>query len=666
VNAQARRPAGYLKKTLCFRVKGRDDKTYRYLLYYFRKQSLKNFLGMKKIFAVTALFFCSQLYSQTTSINEEDSSKTLDNIVITANKYPTKQSNTGKLVSVITKKQIEQSVGKDLAQLLNEQTGLTVSGSSSNPGKDKSIFFRGASSNYTLLLLDGIPLNDPSGTGGTFDIRLIPLEQIERIEILKGSQSTLYGSNAIAGVINIISKKPTGKDITGAGLLGYGSYNSFKGNANVSQKTKVIEYNLNYGYFDSKGITEAKDPTGNGNFDRDGFNRQSLQATVGFIIKPKIKISPYYRFSEFKGQYDADAFTDGPQKYDASLLNTGFISTMCYDKGVVTANYGYDYTKLFYNGYKSGGKFNHAEVYVNHNFCEQLHLLAGLNYQTFSLPTPDTTNSIFSPYASLIYNQSGFTMELGSRYNKHNRYGDNFTYSINPSYLFSEKLKLFLDISSGYRAPAINELFGPFGANPKLKPEASHSIESGLQLWALNKQLSVLATYYNRDIKDVITYEYPRGYINRDKQKDHGMELEFQYVPDKHWSLKATYAFVDGEITQKTATKDTTFHNLIRRPKHTINLFAGYQVTKDFFVSTSVQHFSKRNDIFYNPANFSAESKVLRAYTLWNAYAEYHFFNNGLILFADAKNLTNKKDYEEVYGYNVQGFTFDGGIRFKL
>src|SRR5215216_6445043 len=190
---------------------------------------------IRKIFAVAALILSSQLHAQTTA-PQEDSSKTLDNVVVTATKYPTKLSNTGKAISVITREQIEKSTGKDLAQVLNEQTGITVSGAFSNPGKDKSIFLRGATSYYTLILLDGIPLNDPSGTGGTFDIRLIPLEQIERIEILKGSQSTLYGSNAIAGVINIISKKPTSPDLAGNGLLSYGSYNTFKGNANVSRK----------------------------------------------------------------------------------------------------------------------------------------------------------------------------------------------------------------------------------------------------------------------------------------------------------------------------------------------------------------------------------------------------------------------------------------------
>lgn len=617
-----------------------------------------------KIFVVAAALISTQLAAQTT---DEDSIKTLDKVVVTATKSPTRQSNTGKLVSVITREQIEKSAGKDLAEVLNEQTGITVSGSFSNPGKDKSIFFRGASSNYTLILLDGIPLDDPSGTGGTFDIRLIPLEQIERIEILKGSQSTLYGSNAIAGVINIISKKPTSGQLSANGLLSYGSYHTFKANADVSRKQKWVEYNLDYEYFDTKGISEAKDTTGNGNFDKDGFSRQSFQANLGFNINSKIKFSPYYRFSQFNGRYDAGAFTDGNQKYDARLVNTGFIGTMGYGKGTITMNYGYDFTDLSYTGYLLGGKFNHAEAYVNHNFSDHVQLLAGLNYQTFRLPTPDTTNSIFSSYASLVCHYSDFSMELGSRYNKHNRYGDNFTYSINPSYLVSDRFKLFVDLSSGYRAPAINELFGAFGANPNLKPETSSSTEGGVQAWAFHRKLSALATYYNRDINNVIVYEYPGGYVNRDEQKDHGVELEIQYSAGNRWNLKASYAYVDGELTQKLGSKDTTFHNLVRRPRHTVDLFAGYQATPGLFVSTSVQYFGKRSDIFYNPNNFyTPELKLLKAYLLCSVYAEYKFIKNQLAIFVDAKNLTNTTDYAEVYGYSVQGFTLNGGLHFKL
>ena len=131
---------------------------------------------------------------------------------------------------------------------------------------------------YTLILLDGIPLNDPTGVGGTFDLRLLSLENIERIEILKGSQSTLYGSNAVAGVINIISKKAVQQATRFNGLLTYGSYNSFKGSANISQKLKWFEYDVSYTYNNTDGISEAKDTTGKAGFDKDGFKQHAVQA----------------------------------------------------------------------------------------------------------------------------------------------------------------------------------------------------------------------------------------------------------------------------------------------------------------------------------------------------------------------------------------------------
>ena len=272
----------------------------------------------KKIFVVAAVLIGSHLLAQ-----EDTTSKTMDVVVITANKFPQKQSGTGKVVSIITKEQIEKSGGKDLSQLLNEQTGIIVNSATSNPGKDKSLFLRGATSAYTLILLDGVPLNDPTGVGGTFDLRLLSLDNIERIEILKGSQSTLYGSNAVAGVINIISKKPFGTKPTLNGLLNFGSYNSFKGNAHVSQKVKWLEYDVNYTYNTTDGISEAKDTTGNASFDKDGFTEHAVQVITGINATDRLKFSPYYRFTEFKGGYDADAFIDAPNHYSASLVNTG-------------------------------------------------------------------------------------------------------------------------------------------------------------------------------------------------------------------------------------------------------------------------------------------------------------------------------------------------------
>jgi vitamin B12 transporter len=621
---------------------------------------------MKRNFLfVAAALIGSQLSAQQ---QPDTTVKTLDELVITANKFPQKQSGTGKLITVITKEQIAQSGGKDLAQVLSEQAGIIVSGANSNPGKDKSLFLRGATDKYSLLLLDGVPLNEPSGVGGSFDLRLLSLDNVERIEILKGSQSTLYGSNAMAGVINIISKKPTTKNPQLKGLLTYGSYNSFKGNANISQKTKLLEYDVNYTYNTTDGISEARDTTGKANFDKDGFNQHAVQTVLGINITDKIKLSPYYRFTQFKGGYDAGSFMDAPNHYVASLHNTGLTGSYRYKTGSVHVNYVYDFTKRDYASqwgeFITKGKFHHAEAYTDNSFNKNIRLLAGLNYQNYRIDEPDTTTRIISPYASLyIKTNTGLNIELGGRLNHHNQYGDNFTYSFNPSYLIHDKVKLFVNLTSGFRPPSVSELFGPFGANPNLTPEKSHTQEAGLQATLAEKKLDLTITGFNRTIDDVIIYGMS-GYENRDKQHDYGVELEAGYSFSKQVSVKINYAYVDGEITNRLVAKDTTYYNLIRRPKHNIHVFAGWQINKNLFVSSSLQVTDKRIDYDFN--SFPASEVTLKAYALWNFYAGYDFLNKKLNIFTNIKNITNKKDYYEVYGYNVQGIYVTGGLRFQL
>src|ERR1700742_747048 len=138
----------------------------------------------------------------------DTSRRQLDQVVVTATKYPVKQSQTGKAVIVVTHEELEKAAGKPLGEVLSEQAGITVSGALNAPGTNQSIFIRGAGSGRALILVDGVPVTDPTQTDNSFDINLIPVSMIERIEISKGAQSTLYGSDAIAGVVNIITIKP--------------------------------------------------------------------------------------------------------------------------------------------------------------------------------------------------------------------------------------------------------------------------------------------------------------------------------------------------------------------------------------------------------------------------------------------------------------------------
>ena len=176
----------------------------------------------RKVWAITSIVLGLLAPNQIIAQQDSLQARQLSEVVITATKFPKNQSETGKVLTVIDEDVIKRSAGKDIAQLLNEQVGLAVSGATSNTGKDKAVYLRGSKSEYTLILLDGVPLSDPSGiSGGAYDLRMISLDHVERIEILKGSQSTLYGSDAVAGVINIITKKNPEKPVGFFANAGY-------------------------------------------------------------------------------------------------------------------------------------------------------------------------------------------------------------------------------------------------------------------------------------------------------------------------------------------------------------------------------------------------------------------------------------------------------------
>lgn len=626
---------------------------------------------IRKLLPIPVLFAAMQTQAQ-------DSTKTkqLDEVVVTATKYPVKLSETGKVVTVVTHEQIEKSYGKSLSQILTEQTGLLINGANSNPAKDKSVFLRGASNKYTLILLDGIPVNDPAGFGGAVDLRLFPVDLIDHIEILKGSQSTLYGSDAIAGVINIISRKPGNKKIGFNGGATYGSFNSFNGNAGINGHTKIVDYNVNYNYEHTDGISDALDTTKKAGFDRDGFNRHSFQGNVTVRAGKNLKISPYYRYSFYDGGFDADAFTDGKNVLTSMLNNSGAIATYSLPNGTITANYGYSYSKrkvidqwgtTFYRG-----QFNSGEIYLVHDLISKVKFLAGVNYQTYRLldTTLDKKNpqtNIVSPYLSLfIQNLQGLSLEVGGRYNHHSEFGERFTYNVSASYLIDDNYKIFANVSSGFRAPTVNDLFGPvnFGSNPELKPETSNNFEAGAQFAAIDNKLQVTATGFYRDIKNLIAYVGTRS-VNIDQQKDKGVELEASVKPIEKLTIKASYMFVTGDLHQSRNGKDTSFYNLVRRPKHTITGTIGYQATKQLYISLSAQSLGKRTDLYFDPFTYAQSQVNLKAYTLVSGYIEYKLMGNKLRVFADAKNITDT-DYTEVYGYKTPGFNVNGGFRINL
>jgi vitamin B12 transporter len=215
-----------------------------------------------------------------------------------------------------------------------------------------------------------------------------------------------------------------------------------------------------------------------------------------------------------------------------------------------------------------------------------------------------------------------------------------------------------LNVSSGFKAPSLQQLYGQYGANASLKPEKSYSTEGGVQLFFNHIDIRVVA--FQRKIEDVIFYTFPEGYINQDKQVDNGIDVEGGWVISSRWKTKAFYSYVDGSIIVNDESGPS---NLYRIPRHTLGFNMSYQILPDWLVSTHFKVVGKRNDLFFNAQTFTNDKVGLKAYQLLDFYTEYS--KGKFKVFLDAKNLLNQ-DYYEVYGYSVLPLTVQGGLRVSL
>jgi vitamin B12 transporter len=606
------------------------------------------------------------------------------------------------VVTIITRQEIEHAGSRDLSQVITELGGVFINGYTNNAGKEKNIYLRGAKVDYTLITIDGVPVYDASGIGSNFDIRYIPIDNVERIEILKGSQSTLYGSDAIAGVINIITRKSGNQPFSVFGTAHYGSYDTRRLNAGINGKSGVFDYNVGYTHFKTDGFSEAQQPAASSTvFDKDGYQQNSVQANFGIQAAKQIRLQPFVRYSHNKGSLDDDAFTDAPDFTNTSKnWQAGINNTIGVGKAQVHALYQYNNTNRNYldDSLKPGSYYvyNHADYKANEHFAEAfvvypfnaVKLTAGADFRASSYDYNAIQKNIYSPvidmlalssdsakqnqagaYAALNYLHHGFNIEGGGRFNHHSEYGSNFAFNLNPSYFIQKRVKLYANASSGYKVPSLYQLFSEYG-NKALKPETSVNLEGGVQYFTKDEKLNLRATYFNRRVKDVIAFfsdpiTFKPQYINQDKQNDHGFEAEARTLLLNKIQVKALYSYVDGEITTKQNGKDTTYFNLLRRPKSILTASVASQLTKALYASLQMNAVGKSKDVYFDPVTFAAQDITLKSYVLLNFYAEYGFLNNRLKVFADIRNITDAK-YSDIYGYNTAGFNTYGGLRFHF
>ena len=639
----------------------------------------------KKFFFAAAVFISSHSIAQDTT-----STKSLDEVIVTANKILQKQSTTGKVIAVIDQATLQRNAGKTLTEIINYQAGVFINGANNNLGTNQDIYFRGAGTGNVLILIDGTPVGDASQINNSFDLNNIACGQVERIEILKGAQSTLWGSDAVAGVINIITKKGGNKKIGASGLLSYGSYNTLRGNAGLNGKVNDFTYNVNYNFTNSKGFSSAYDSTGIKNFDKDGFTQNNFQANLGYKLTQHLAINLFSNFGKYKADIDAGAFKDDADytftnnnsnnglafSYATSKLKLNLSNNIINAKRVYlddSASRG-GFAKYSKGSYK--GNSNITELYGSYQFAKKFSLVSGLqnimqnteqdylsisSFGPFKTALGDSAKAKnFSFYASVLGMQlNGFNIEAGFRYNHHNIYGSNATYSFNPSYSIDDNTKLFVNISSGYKIPSLYQLYSEYG-NKQLKPEESNNYEIGLQTFSNKSSNSFRITAFKRDVKNLIIFysdpvTYASQYINRDKQNDYGFELESNIAMGKKGNWTNNFTYVDGE----GKNNNVKVKNLYRRPNFTFNSVLTLQPVKGFTLMPSFRFVGTRLKGQYD----AGPAQMPQYYTV-DCYAGYEF-KNKLSVFFDFRNITNQQ-YFDVPGYNSRRSNFMTGISFNF
>lgn len=612
----------------------------------------------------------------------------LDEVIVTANKIPQKQSTTGKVISVITKQQIEKSSGRTISQILNEQAGITINGALSNLGTNQTVYMRGAASGRTLILIDGIPVNDPTSITNEFDLNLLSINNVERIEIARGAQSTLYGSDAVAGVINIITEKnnvqkPVNVSATASG----GSYGTFRDNIQLYGKTNKFLYSARYAKLYSKGFSSAYDSTGNKNFDRDSYNSDVMSASLKYQLTDNLSLRTFMQRSRYKADLDASLFTDEKDYFTKSknlLTGAGFN----YHRNNVSLTGNYQYSEINRNYFNDStdvpsftkfstdeyfGKSQFVEVYTNVGMSKSLSFLQGADYRFNSMNSRyfsvssfgpytaefrDTSHSQASMYASLLYRglSDRLNVELGGRLNVHSRYGSNETFTFNPSYSFNNHLRIFGSVATGFKAPTLYQLYSAYG-KLDLKPERSKTYEIGLQQQF--EKVSTRIVYFHRNIKDGIDFDNIRfKYYNYIQQKVKGLEVEAKVTPVADFSITANYTYInpDERSQSRLSFKDTSYDHLLRRPRHNLNISIEYQLKERLAMSVMAKYVGKRYDV----GGFRKADTLLDDYFLLSAYAQYKI-KKEVKIFADAQNITNTTFFD-TRGYNSVPFLVNGGI----
>ncbi|MBD3414270.1 MAG: TonB-dependent receptor [Candidatus Aminicenantes bacterium] len=632
-------------------------------------------------------------FSEETAQNKDQQiqQKLEHSITVTANRIEKSTKKVATSVTVITREELEKFKHSSVYQALQHVAGLNTV-QSGPPGQNASVFIRGANSSHTKIMLDGTELNDPMDPSRSYDLSHLLLENIDRIEIIRGPQSTLYGSDAMAGVINIITRQKQGKPSVHLSSSG-GTYETIQGKGVISGSTEPFSYSLGASYFQTNGFSAASSRY-KGNTEKDGYRNTTVSGKLGLQLKKNMslhfslrKIDAETNIDNSGGDYGDDPNSTG--NYDLTFLKGGFRGLFVQNRWEAKVDFSYADSLREYNNpsdmlhpFSSDRSEYKSQVFKvdfqNNLFLHESNTLTlGLEFHKEKGSSFYEGQSFLGPYQSGFPDQDAsdtgvyiqdqinwddrFLASVGARYDHHSTAGNSLTYRIAPLYLFRNTgTKIKTTIGTGFKSPSLYQLyapatfFGPVG-NTELNPEKNLGWDAGVEQEFFSGRLLIRAAYYWNRFQDLIDFDFSKGYINIGEATSQGTELSLESIPYKDIALSLSYTWCE------TQDKSTGLE-LLRRPEHKASAKIKYDGLKKTHMTLTLLYVGEREDNFYQ--NSITARVILPDYTLVHASFSTHLFND-VQVFARLENILNA-EYELIKGYAAPGFSVYGGLTLEF
>ncbi|MGJ0332657.1 TonB-dependent receptor [Aliarcobacter cryaerophilus] len=582
---------------------------------------------MKKINVslVASFLIATNLYSQTT---------TLETITVTsATKSEQKLKDVTANVDVITAEDIEARKFKTVVEALNSLSGVSIS-SNGGMGTLTQVYLRGMGSNRTLVLIDGIRYNDITNPNGSVDFAHLMINDIERIEVIKGAQSSIWGADASAGVINIITKSAQ-MGTSGNATIEYGRYNSKIARANISHKNENFDAKLSATRVDTDGFS-ARSPKSSEakNYEDDGYENTTANLKLGYNFNDSNRISTSYEVIDTKVNFDS--LTPDDKINEANTLT--HLANLTYENrnDIALTKVYTNYTEIKRDSKDSSGtsnfrgKVKEYGLNTSINYLTSSNVTLGADYKDFEdkeMSKDYDNKGIFISNTNKFFDDKTiFTQAL--RYDRYSNFENKTTGKIGIKQYIIDELNVSSNYGTGYNVPTFSQLFGQYGANPDLNPEKTKSYDIGFEY----KGFSI--TYFNTKIDNMI--DWGNGYENIEgTSKIKGTEIAYKNEVIEDLLLNLSYT--------NLSAKDAKGDKLLNRPTNKFNFGVDYYGLKDF-------HFNVNGEYIGTRYSWGSPNSVKTGnYTIWNAVVDYDISKN-FSTYLKLDNIFNK-DYQIVDGY---------------